>query len=680
MTTSSNNGPRVGQPSTAGQGARPAGSSSGPSRPRTGGGGSRPNSGGPRSSSGGGAGARGPRPPVQREPQAPKVIELSEAISLRDLATQISVTPINLIKELMQNGIMATINQLLDFDTAAIVVSAFGWEAKQKQIIVESTIPDEVAVDATGKPTPGRVSTLRQRLLAKETAENVDGLIARPPVVTVMGHVDHGKTSLLDAIRKANVADGEAGGITQHIGAYQIDHGGRKVTFIDTPGHEAFTQMRARGAQITDVAVLVVAADDGVMPQTKEAIAHAKAAQVPIVVALNKVDKNNANPERVKQELVEAGLTPDDWGGDTLVVPVSAKQKQGIDDLIEGILLVAETLDSIKANPGKRAVGTIIEAQLDKQKGPMATVLVQNGTLELGNAFVIGTVFGRVRAMFDFRGNRIKKATPSVPVSITGMSEVPAAGDVLEVVEDDRIAKALAAHNAERRGKTTGAVRATSLDQYLAQAKASQATKLEVIVKTANQGSLPPLLESLEKLNTKETSANNIRLNVIYQGTGPITESDVNLAIVSGATILGFEVGLDAAARKKADASGVDVRLSQIIYKLLEEMELVVKGMMPKKIITKVLGVVEVKRIYKIPKIGTIIGCLVRSGNIARNNTVRVLRGTQQIHKGTVSSLKRNSDDVREVRAGLECGIGLDNFNDLLVGDVIEFITEEEQA
>ncbi len=680
MTTSSNNGPRVGQPSTGGQGARPAGSSSGPSRPRTGGGGSRPNSGGPRPSGGGGAGARGPRPPMQREPQAPKVIELSEAISLRDLATQISVTPINLIKELMQNGIMATINQLLDFDTAAIVVSAFGWEAKQKQIIVESTIPDEVAVDATGKPTPGRVSTLRQRLLAKETAENVDGLIARPPVVTVMGHVDHGKTSLLDAIRKANVADGEAGGITQHIGAYQIDHGGRKVTFIDTPGHEAFTQMRARGAQITDVAVLVVAADDGVMPQTKEAIAHAKAAQVPIVVALNKVDKNNANPERVKQELVEAGLTPDDWGGDTLVVPVSAKQKQGIDDLIEGILLVAETLDSIKANPGKRAVGTIIEAQLDKQKGPMATVLVQNGTLELGNAFVIGTVFGRVRAMFDFRGNRIKKATPSVPVSITGMSEVPAAGDVLEVVEDDRIAKALAAHNAERRGKTTGAVRATSLDQYLAQAKASQATKLEVIVKTANQGSLPPLLESLEKLNTKETSANNIRLNVIYQGTGPITESDVNLAIVSGATILGFEVGLDAAARKKADASGVDVRLSQIIYKLLEEMELVVKGMMPKKIITKVLGVVEVKRIYKIPKIGTIIGCLVRSGIIARNNTVRVLRGTQQIHKGTVSSLKRNSDDVREVRAGLECGIGLDNFNDLLVGDVIEFITEEEQA
>ncbi len=676
MTTSNSSGPRPGPAGPTSTGTRPSGG--GGSRPRSGG--YRPHSGGPRHSGGGGGGPRGPRPPAQREPQAPKVIELPDAISLRDLATQINVTPISLIKELMQNGIMATINQQLDFDTAAIVSSAFGWEAKQRQIVVESTIPDEVAVDATGKPTPGRVSTLRQRLLAKESAENVDGLQPRPPVVTVMGHVDHGKTSLLDAIRKTSVADGEAGGITQHIGAYQVDHGGRKVTFIDTPGHEAFTQMRARGAQITDVAVLVVAADDGVMPQTKEAIAHAKAAQVPIVVALNKIDKNNANPERVKQELAEAGLTPDDWGGDTMVVSVSAKNKKGIDDLIEGILLVAESLDSIKANPLKRAVGTIIEAQLDKQKGPMATVLVQSGTLELGDAFVIGTVSGRVRAMFDFRGNRIKKATPSVPVSLTGMSEVPAAGDVLEVVEDDRIAKALAAQNAERRGKSIGAIRATSLDQYLAQAKASHATKLELIVKTANQGSLPPLLESLEKLNTKETDANNIRLNVIYQGTGPITESDVNLAIVSGATIVGFEVGLDAAARKKADASAVDVRLYDVIYKILEELELVVKGMIPKKIVIKVLGVAEVKRIFKIPKTGTIAGSVVRSGNIARNNQVRVLRGNQQLHKGTVSSLKRNTEDVREVRAGLECGIGIDDYTDLKIGDVIEFISEEEQV
>jgi len=674
--TTTNSGPRTGQQTGGSQGARPSGGGGG-QRPRSGGGGYRGGGGGQRH---GGGGPRGPRPPQQREPQAPKVIELPDAISLRDLATQINVTPINLIKELMQNGIMATINQQLDFDTAAIVASAFGWEAKQKQIIVESTIPDEVAVDTSGKPTPGRVSTLKQRLLAKESSENVDGLQARPPVVTIMGHVDHGKTSLLDAIRKANVAEGEAGGITQHIGAYQVDHGGRKVTFIDTPGHEAFTQMRARGAQVTDVAVLVVAADDGVMPQTKEAIAHAKAAQVPIVVAMNKIDKNNANPERVKQELAEAGLVPDDWGGDTMVVPVSAKQKKGIDDLIEGILLVAESLDSVKANPQKRAVGTIIESQLDKQKGAMATVLVQSGTLELGDAFVIGTVSGRVRAMFDFRGNRVKKASPSVPVSITGMSDVPAAGDVLEVVEDDRAAKALAAVNAEKRGKGSGAVRATSLDQYLAQAKASQAKKLELIVKTANQGSLPPLLETLEKLNTKETDESNVRLNVIYQGTGPITESDVNLAVVSGATILGFEVGLDAAARKKADASAVDVRLCDVIYKLLEEMELAVKGMMPKKIIIKVLGAAEVKRMFRIPRVGTIAGSLVRSGTIARGNQVRVLRGGQEIFKGTINSLKRNTDDVREVRAGLECGISLDNFNDYEVGDILEFITEEEQA
>jgi len=337
-------------------------------------------------------------------------------------------------------------------------------------------------------------------------------------------------------------------------------------------------------------------------------------------------------------------------------------------------------LDSVKANPQKRAVGTIIESQLDKQKGAMATVLVQSGTLELGDAFVIGTVSGRVRAMFDFRGNRVKKASPSVPVSITGMSDVPAAGDVLEVVEDDRAAKALAAVNAEKRGKGSGAVRATSLDQYLAQAKASQAKKLELIVKTANQGSLPPLLETLEKLNTKETDESNVRLNVIYQGTGPITESDVNLAVVSGATILGFEVGLDAAARKKADASAVDVRLCDVIYKLLEEMELAVKGMMPKKIIIKVLGAAEVKRMFRIPRVGTIAGSLVRSGTIARGNQVRVLRGGQEIFKGTINSLKRNTDDVREVRAGLECGISLDNFNDYEVGDILEFITEEEQA
>jgi translation initiation factor IF-2 len=502
----------------------------------------------------------------------------------------------------------------------------------------------------------------------------------RAPVVTIMGHVDHGKTSLLDAIRKANVADGEAGGITQHIGAYQVDHDGKKVTFIDTPGHEAFTAMRARGAQVTDVAVLVVAADDGVMPQTREAIAHAKAAQVPIVVALNKIDKSNANPDRVKQELIEAGLVSDEFGGDTMIVSVSARQKKGIDDLLEGILLTAETLDSIKANPNRPAVGTIIEAQLDKQKGAMATVLVQNGTLELGDAFVIGTVSGRVRAMYDFRGNRIKKAGPSVPVSITGMSDVPAAGEVIEVVEDDRAAKALAAQNALKAGKGGGAVRATSLDQYFAQAKASQAKKLELIVKTANQGSLPPLVEQLEKLNTGEITKENIRLHVIMQGTGQITESDVELAIASGAVILGLEVPVDSAARKKAEANKVDVRLYDVIYKLIEEIELALKGMLPKKIITRVLGTAEVKMTFRIPKIGFVAGSVVRSGTIARNNKARIIRAGQQIFAGEVHSLKRLTEDVKEVRTGMECGIALDGFTDFKSGDVIEFVVEEEES
>jgi len=675
--------PQTSTPPTTSQPSQPSGQRP-PQGNRSGGGGgnrsggSRPYQGGGNRGPGGG-GSRAPQRP--QEPAKPKIIELGDNISLRELATEISVTPIMLIKELMQNGIMATINQQLDFDTASIVASAFGWEAKQKEIIVESAIPDEVAVDATGKPTTsGKVSTLRQRLLAKETSENVEGLIARAPVVTVMGHVDHGKTSLLDAIRKSNVADAEAGGITQHMGAYQVEHEGRKVTFVDTPGHEAFTAMRARGAQVTDVAVLVVAADDGVMPQTREAIAHAKAAQVPIIVALNKIDKNNANPERVKQELIEAGLVPEEFGGDTMVVPVSAKQKKGIDDLLEGILLIAESLDSVKANPNKPAVGTVIEASLDKQQGVTATVLIQNGTLNLGDAFVIGKVSGRVRAMYDFRGKRISKAGPSTPISITGLPEVPAAGEVLEVAEDDKAAKALAAQNASRGTKGNGNMRATSLDQYFAMAKASHAKKLELIVKTANQGSLPPLMEQLDKLNTEAVNKENVRLNVIYQGTGQITESDVNLALTSGAVILGFEVPLDSAARQKADANHVDVRLYNVIYKLLEDVGLALVGMLPKKIITRVLGTAEVRQIFKIPKVGTIAGSIVRTGTIARNNTARVLRGGEELSKGAVSSLKRLTDDVREVRAGMECGIGLDGFNDIKVGDTIEFIVEEEES
>jgi translation initiation factor IF-2 len=620
-------------------------------------------------------------PAAEAQPREPRVIELPESIALRDLGTKINVSPINIIRELMKHGMMATINQQLDFDTAAIAVSDFGWEAKPIPVVVESAIPDEVeTTDAQGKPKP-RQATLKQRLLAKEQSENAAGLANRPPVVTIMGHVDHGKTSLLDAIRKSNVADGEAGGITQHIGAYMVDHGGKKVTFLDTPGHEAFTQMRARGAQVTDVAVLVVAADDGVMPQTREAIAHAKSAQVPIVVAVNKVDKSNANPQRVKQELMEVGLTPDEWGGDTMFVEVSAKQKKGIDDLIEGILLTAESLETIKANPGKRAVGTIIEAELSKSKGAMATVLVQSGTLHVGDPFVVGTVSGRVRAMFDFRGQPIKKAGPSVPVSITGMTDVPAAGDVLEVAEDDRAARALAAQNLLLRGKG-GAQRAVSLEQYFAMAKASKAKKLYLIVKSDNQGSLPPIIESLNKLNgTVNTEKDDdVRIDVILQGTGAITESDIELAIASGAVVIGFEVSMDTAARKKAESNGIDVRNYDVIYKLIEDVELAMKGMLAPKIIEKVIGSAEVKQVFRIPKIGAIAGVSVKTGVAQRGVRARVLRAGQPVYSGTVGSLKRLTEDVKEVRQGYECGVGIDGYSEYKPGDIIEFVTTEEQA
>jgi translation initiation factor IF-2 len=620
-----------------------------------------------------------PRERVDREPREPRVIELPASIALRDLSAKINVSPINIIRELMANGMMATINQQLDFDTAAIAVSAFGWEAKPIPVVIESAIPDEGATDGSGAPA-ARATTLKQRLLAKEQLDASDGLALRPPVVTIMGHVDHGKTSLLDAIRKSNVADGEAGGITQHIGAYMVDHAGKKVTFIDTPGHEAFTQMRARGAQVTDVAVLVVAADDGVMPQTREAIAHAKAAQVPIVVAVNKVDKANANPARVKQELMEIGVVPDDLGGDTMFVEVSAKQKKGIDDLIEGILLTAESLETIKANPTRRAVGTIIEAELSKSKGAMATVLVQNGTLHVGDAVVIGGVSGRVRAMFDFRGQNIKKAGPSVPVSITGLSDVPAAGDILEVVEDDRAARALAAQNLLAKG-TRGAQRAVTLEQYFNQAKASKARKMYLIVKSDNQGSLPPIVDSLNKLNTTVNTEqdDDVRIDIILQGTGAITESDIELALASGAVVLGFEVSMDTAARKKAEANGIDVRFYDVIYKLIEDVELGLKGMLAPKIIEKIIGTAEVKQTFKIPKIGLIAGVAVKTGVAQRGVKARILRGGQAIHTGEVSSLKRLTEDVKEVRQGFECGVQVDGAEEYKPGDLIEFLTTEEQ-
>ena len=639
---------------------------------------------GNRSAGRGGDGRReGPRtnqPAPSAPPAAPKVLELPASISLRDLAARMNVSPINVIRELMQNGVMATINQQLDFDTAAIVASAFGWEAQPIPLVTESQAPELPATTTDSKAAPA--ITLRQRLLAKEQAENEGALKTRPPVVTVMGHVDHGKTSLLDAIRKTDVASNEAGGITQHIGAYMVEHQGRKITFLDTPGHEAFTAMRARGAQVTDIAVLVVAADDGVMPQTREAIAHARAAQVPIIVAVNKIDKPNARPEMVKKELSELGLVPDEWGGNTLFIPVSAKQRTGIEDLLEGILLVAESLDTIKANPNRAAVGTIIESQLSKSKGPIATVLVQNGTLHVGDAFVAGSTYGRVRAMFDFRGQSVKKAGPSMPVSITGLSEVPAAGDILEVVEDERTARALAMQNQTRLAKEREARRITNLEQLFALAQANKAQKMLFIVKADTQGSLQPLVEQLYKLNPPETAQNAeaVRLEVIYQGTGDVTESDVNLAIASGAVILGYEVGVDTAARRKAESNHVDIRLYDVIYNLIEDVEKALKGSLAPKIVEKVIGTAEVKQTFKIAKVGIVAGVRVTSGVAARNAKVRVRRGDQLVHTGTVASLKRLTEDVKEVRQGFECGLSIEGFQDFKPGDLLEFFVEEQTS
>ncbi len=619
--------------------------------------------------------------PRTTAPTEPKVVELSDSISVRDLAARINVSPINVIRELMQNGVMATINQQLDFDTAAIVASAFGWEAKPLAASRLESKAGEIITstqqEGKGEHKQATPQTLRQRLLAKEQAEGAN-LVPRPPVVTIMGHVDHGKTSLLDAIRRSNVAEEEAGGITQHIGAYMVEHNGRKITFLDTPGHEAFTAMRARGAQVTDIAVLVVAADDGVMPQTREALAHARAAQVPIVVAVNKIDKPNANPELVKKELAELGLVPDEWGGDNLFIPVSAKQRKGIDDLLEAILLVAESTDTIRANPNRPAVGTIIESKLTKREGAVATVLVQNGTLNVGDAFVAGTVSGRVRAMFDFRGQRVKRATPSMPVSITGMSDVPEAGDILEVVEDERVARAIAAQNLEKRRQAEQSRRAISLEQFFAMAKASQVKRLLLIVKASTQGSLPPLVEQLNKLN--ETIKNEaVRLEIIMQGTGDITESDIDLAIASGAIVLGFEVGIDVAARRRLEGSGVEVRLYDVIYKLLEDVELAMKGLLGPKVVEKVIGTAEVLQTFKIAKVGMVAGLRVTSGVASRSAKVRISRNGKPIFTGEVASLKRQTEDVKEVRQGFECGLAVAGFTDFAIGDIIEFIVEEQQ-
>ncbi|MBI2975525.1 MAG: translation initiation factor IF-2 [Chloroflexi bacterium] len=588
-----------------------------------------------------------------------KSIELPGLITVRQLADMIKASPIDIIKSLMSSGMMATINQQIDYDTAAIVASEFGFDAQPEAVAVVEIPTDEE-----------KANTLEWRqLTAHEAAED---MVTRPPVVTILGHVDHGKTSLLDVIRHTDVAAGEAGGITQRIGAYQVTHNNRKITFLDTPGHEAFTAMRARGAQSTDIAVLVVAADVGVMPQTRDAAAHAKAAGVPIIVALNKIDKPNANPDRTKQQLSEIDLNPDEWGGKTMVVPVSAKMKKGIDDLLEAILLTADDIH-IKANPKSAAAGTVVESELDRARGVMATLLVQNGTLHSGDALVAGTVHGRIRKMFDDHGNVITEAPPSTPVSVLGLSEVPAPGDIFRVVESDRAGRSIVEERKQAlKDVASKPTKALSLDQVFAKFQAGETRELPLVVKADMQGSLEPITNSLDKL-----SSSDIKVNVLYAETGNITENDVLLASASKAIIIGFAVTADQAATRLAEKQGVSIRLYDIIYRLTEDVEKALKGMLEPEYEQVLIGKAEVRQVFRIPKLGNIAGSYVREGEIRRNAAVKVLRNGSAVFEGKLASLKHEKDDVREVRQGFECGIGLDGFDAVKPGDVIEFYTTQ---
>ncbi len=580
-----------------------------------------------------------------------KKLEIPAGLSVRDLAEKMGASPIDIIKKLMANGVMASINQMVDFDTAAIVAAEFGYEAVPEAQVVEK------------KEETGEVPLWRQKIADEKEAD----LVSRPPVVTILGHVDHGKTSLLDAIRQTNVASGEAGGITQHIGAYQVEKEGRLITFLDTPGHAAFTAMRARGAQGADIVVLVVAADDGVMPQTREAVAHAKAARVPIVVALNKVDKSNANPDRVKNQLSELELVPDDWGGDTTVVPVSAKQKTGISDLLAAILLVADSTD-IRANPQGKVIGSVIEAELDKARGVVATLLVQNGTLKSGNIVVAGRGHGRLRAMFDYKGKPVQKAGPSMPVSVLGLSDVPAAGELFEVVKSEHDAReiVLAHQNAAKKQSTTAKM---SLEDLFAKYKAGELKELRLILKADVQGSLEPIVKEVNQLAKGSTE---IAIKVLYAETGNIGENDVMLASASKAIIVGFNVQAEVAARRLAEAEGVSIRLYDVIYRLTEDIEKAVKGMLQPEYIEKVVGKAHVLQVFPISKVGKVAGCRVTDGEVRRNGKIRLYRGTDLLYDGEVGSLKHEKEDVREVRQGYECGVGLKNFNNVEVGDALE--------
>ena len=576
-------------------------------------------------------------------------ITIPETITVKDLAAELKKTSSEVIKKLLSFGILATINNVLDFDTAYLVASEFGVTAKKKEVIKEEDI------------------------LFDESEDREDELISRPPVIVVMGHVDHGKTSLLDAIRSTNVIEGEAGGITQHIGAYKVEINGRSITFLDTPGHEAFTSMRARGAQITDIAILVVAANDGVMPQTVEAINHAKAAGIPIVVAINKIDLESANVERVKQELSEYGLIPEEWGGDTIYVPISARNHQNIDTLLEMVLLQADMLD-LKVNPHKQAKGTVIEAKLDKSKGVIASVLVQRGKLDVGDTIVVGSVIGRIRAMTNDKGQRVKTAGPSTPVEITGLSEVPTVGDTFYEVKDEKMAKHLIERRKrQQRERELNKTAKVTLDDLFNQIEKGNLKQLNLIVKADVQGSVEAVKQSLEKLSNDE-----VVVKVIHSNVGGVTETDVTLAKVSNAIIIAFNVRPNKIAKEMAEKDGVEIKQYSVIYNAIEDVELAMKGMRDPEYKEVIIGNAEIRQTFKVSNVGTIAGCYITDGKIARNSIVRVIRDDVVIYEGKLISLKRFKDDVKEVSSGYECGIQLENFNDLKVGDILEAHIMEE--
>ena len=583
------------------------------------------------------------------------IIEIPDFITVRDLATLMDVSPINIIKELMGSGIMVNINQEIDFDTASIVAEEMGFDPVEFQ-------EEEEEDDGSDRPE-------WRKILASERKRD---LVSRPPVITMLGHVDHGKTSLLDVFRQANVAEGEHGGITQHIGAYQTKYDDNTITFLDTPGHAAFTKMRARGARSTDIAILVVAADDGLMPQTREAIDHAKAAKVPIIVALNKIDLPNAQPDRAKQQLMEVGLTPDEWEGDTLVVEVSAKEKIGIDDLMEAILLTAEELNP-QANPKAEPTGTVIESKTERGKGVTATLLVQNGTLKVGDTLLIGEHYGRIKAMFDHTGKRVKKAGPSVPVQVSGLNGTPSPGDQFKTVESEKVARKIVNEmNTINRGAQTSR---SSLDAFFASLQSEESKPLRLIVKADVQGSLEPIVSSLNKIENEE-----VELEILRSDTGTITESDVMLASASEAIILGFNTSTDPAARVAATSDGVEIRNYNIIYHLLEDIEKAMKGMMAPRFEQVIIGRAEVRAVFRIRRIGNIAGCFMRTGEGRRNANGRVIRNKRLLYDDKISSLKHLQDDVREIREGFEFGVKVGDFEDYEEDDLIEFyITRQVQ-